>query len=136
MDNDEPDLTIENATVIYRLADYLKVVQKFSGFWEADVKIEDLETCLDHATAFCIDALRNIVVKKCADRVVDISRFALNQRFRCIVLARDGSEELKSGGGSHPNLVSLIAEFCIPHKHHLDADSFSKLSASFKNRTL
>ena len=76
LDGGVPELTIKNAAPVHHLADYLEVdslCSKVLQFWENDnIKVEDLGMCLDHANTFRIDALRDIVVRECSDKITQI----------------------------------------------------------------
>ena len=75
LDGGVPELTIKNAAPVHHLADYLEVDSlrsKVLQFWENDIKVEDLGMCLDHANTFRIDALRDIVVRECSDKITQI----------------------------------------------------------------
>ena len=141
LDGGVPELTIKNAAPVHHLADYLEVDSlrsKVLLFWEiVGIKVEEMGMCLDHANTFRIDALRDIVVKECSNKITQIERDShLMEATDTAFWLTVGLDMENSEGGFHPHLVSLIAEFCLVQKDHLDADTFSKLTASANSTTI
>ena len=134
LDGGVPELTIKNAAPVHHLADYLEVDSlrsKVLQFWENGIDVEDLGMCLDHANTFRIDALRDIVVRECSDKItqIELDSHLMEVADAEFWLAVGVDMDKRSEGGIHPHLASLIAEFCLVQKAHLDADTFSKLTA-------
>jgi len=133
-----PELTIKNAAPVHHLADYLEVdslCSKVLLFWRNGIKVEDLGMCLDHANTFRIDALRDIVVRECTNKIMQIE---LDSHLMEVADAEFwlAVAMMKPKRGSQPHFVSLIAEFCFERKAHLDADTFSKIAARIPVWTL
>jgi len=134
LDDGVPQLTIKNAAPVHHLADYLEVDSlrsKVLQFWKNGIEVEDLGMCLDHANTFCIDALQDIVVRECSNKITQIE---LNSHLMAVAdaefwLALGVEMKNSSKLGMHPHLLSLIAEFCLVRKDRLDAETFSKLTA-------
>lgn len=135
LDGGEPALTIENAAPVYHLADYFEVESlhpKIWRFWEQNMGVDDLTTCLRQAATYHIETLEAIVVFICSETISDIAVDSSLLEETDSKFWVDVQEEQKnSPEGMHPWVFTLIAEFCSKRKDDMDANAFKVLTGPF-----
>jgi len=133
LDDGNPPLTIDTAVPVYHLADYFEVESlhpKILAFWNENMVANDLTTCLQQAKTFRIEPLREIVVKKCFEKISDVTVDSplleeTDSNFWVDVDKEMEEQEL------HPRFFALVAEFCFRRKGDLDAETFKTLTGLF-----